>query len=568
MIKSLTLMIIGMVFFSLTFISVNAYEIQKIDNKIKITFPERTSPLNVGQYANSLGIDLKNLVNVKIKKYFGDADIELMQYVDVPYGKYYSCNCIEDVKTYPNGTEYTVLSCESCKKTIYKKELRPLDLNNLVIDDKTEIYEVFKGCKKFSKLKDGWGCSAWTDVNIIDKIKGATWWNQSWGKCKNITIHSASSINNFPLLIRLDSSKIDYSYTKDDGADIRFLNVGCGIDGETLPYEIEVWNESGESTIWVKVNISDGKTISVYYDNPLAYDNQNPSEVWKDYKGVWHFATKNNSVNSNEMTTIGSPTLQVSKVGYGYYFDGNDAFVSEFFNFTNNMTAEVIVKLDNISYHRGVYGQENSWVNSFYFYFSKYSGEGWQFIGGTSSSWLFVTYGSEFYGDYQFFVNEYLADSHSKVYRDNELNDSDYFSGHVVVDKNEPFNFGRRPTSGGEQYFHGVIDEIRFTQKSITAEWRNATFQNYYYTDSFLSFGEEENAPEENVTINITTSCDICREAPIKKQYCDGQNIITVRYRQSCSGESCVNITQTDVYECQYGCDNSTLTTLAVKSHF
>ncbi len=69
------------------------------------------------------------------------------------------------------------------------------------------------------------------------------WWDEDWLSRRQITLNNASSsenLINFPILVKLDSSSIDYSKTQNSGQDLRFVDA----DGSTeLSYEIETWNE-------------------------------------------------------------------------------------------------------------------------------------------------------------------------------------------------------------------------------------------------------------------------------------------------------------------------------------
>jgi hypothetical protein len=119
------------------------------------------------------------------------------------------------------------------------------------------------------------------------------WWNTDWSYCKKLTFdNSGQSENlvNFPVLVKLELSNFDYSKAKSNGSDLRF------IDDENLTelnYEIESWNSSGNSFIWVNVtNITAGSSsdhIWMYYGNSNASDGSNPEGVWDaNYVGVWH----------------------------------------------------------------------------------------------------------------------------------------------------------------------------------------------------------------------------------------------------------------------------------------
>ncbi|HZM64196.1 MAG TPA: DUF2341 domain-containing protein, partial [Candidatus Saccharimonadales bacterium] len=132
----------------------------------------------------------------------------------------------------------------------------------------------------------------------------------SWSNRRKITINnSASAVNltNYPLLIKINSSRIDYSKTQSAGQDLRFVDPSN--DNLVLPYEIEEFNETGDDYVWVKVpQIDAGSTtdyIWMYYGNGSASDGQDATNVWdSDYKVVQHLEeTSACSVTFTDSTT-------------------------------------------------------------------------------------------------------------------------------------------------------------------------------------------------------------------------------------------------------------------------
>lgn len=92
-------------------------------------------------------------------------------------------------------------------------------------------------------------------------------------------------LENFPLLVRLGAgiSGFSYSVFKQDGADILVTDS----NGEALPFELENWNPSGESRLWVQVpTVSEGTVIHVYYGSDAEVSQV--SGMWDGYVGVWH----------------------------------------------------------------------------------------------------------------------------------------------------------------------------------------------------------------------------------------------------------------------------------------
>ena len=162
---------------------------------------------------------------------------------------------------------------------------------------------------------------------------------QSWPYKRKLTFNNSSqseNLVNFPVLIKLNSSRIDYSNTQNSGQDLRFYDA----DGITLlAHEIESWNESGDSYVWVKVPQIDGSSsadyIWMYYGNDGASDGQDPNNVWdSNYQGVWHLdETSGDHADATSNGNDGTPEGNVIQNTTGYIggandFDGSDDAVS------------------------------------------------------------------------------------------------------------------------------------------------------------------------------------------------------------------------------------------------
>lgn len=177
-------------------------------------------------------------------------------------------------------------------------------------------------------------------VDILPTIKNIpitkyAWWNTSYNYFRTITINEDSissgiSINNYPMLVVINSTIGQYC---DEGKSIRFVDI---TNTTEYFYEIEKWNTSGNSFVWVNVtNIYDGFQMNMYYNNSNAEDNQNPTNVWdSDYIMVQHMdgddydtildSTSNNNDVVSESAT--SPSYQYESndiIGYAVDFKQN-----------------------------------------------------------------------------------------------------------------------------------------------------------------------------------------------------------------------------------------------------
>ncbi|MBP5511015.1 MAG: DUF2341 domain-containing protein [Kiritimatiellae bacterium] len=103
----------------------------------------------------------------------------------------------------------------------------------------------------------------------------------------------ATALDGFPVLIRLSESISGFSYADCDanGADLRFTDA----TGELLPHEIDTWDTSGESSVWVKVPTLSGTATAVhlYYGvgDPTTLPAVNARDVWTKYITVVHGGT-------------------------------------------------------------------------------------------------------------------------------------------------------------------------------------------------------------------------------------------------------------------------------------
>lgn len=125
---------------------------------------------------------------------------------------------------------------------------------------------------------------------------------------------SDGSISGLPVPVRLSTAISGFSY--DDITQTGSSKDLYFVDGENnvLPYEIEKWNEQGESIVWVRVPaFAAGAHIYMYYGGPAV--EQNAAAVWSGYTGVWHMAEDSGTVadatgNNLDAVPAGEDTTQ------------------------------------------------------------------------------------------------------------------------------------------------------------------------------------------------------------------------------------------------------------------
>ncbi|OGC79606.1 hypothetical protein A3K01_03050 [candidate division WWE3 bacterium RIFOXYD1_FULL_43_17] len=328
---------------------------------------------------------------------------------------------------------------------------------------------------------------------------------------------STEDLTNFPVLIKLNASRINYSRTQDLGQDIRFTDS----DGSTvLSYEIEKWDETGNSYVWVKVpSIPAGSTtdyIYMYFNDTLLSDGQSSENVWDiNHVGVWHL-DESSGTNIDDSTTNsndGSKTLETQPAytadgaaNGGHVFDGSNNIVSipddATFDLGNTMTIEAWVKPTTCATRETIIGRnDQSGVVQLEINYSScavgtiISGTYVSYTGInalTAGEWNHIVYTRNGTGaTHKIYVNG--------VEKSLVTNASNNYSNPTG-----PFEFGRR-TTAGSQRLTGTLDEVRMSNIVRPADWAEATYLTT--TDAFNTYGTEEAyVPDFNVSGEVTVS--------------------------------------------------------------
>ena len=94
-----------------------------------------------------------------------------------------------------------------------------------------------------------------------------------------------SSWTNFPVLVRLPES-VSSQLRSAGGTDLRVKDES----GAELPFEVETFDPTGTTFVWVKVPTLSSNTVLTVFFSGAANANNDPTAVWSRYAGVWHFA--------------------------------------------------------------------------------------------------------------------------------------------------------------------------------------------------------------------------------------------------------------------------------------
>ena len=128
----------------------------------------------------------------------------------------------------------------------------------------------------------------------------------------------SSELVDFPVLVRLSGAGIGgFRYTdfrQANGGDLRFSDA----DGNLIPHEIDTWNPSGESTVWVRVpSLTRTTQITAHYGCVRPVRALDAKSVWSNgYAGVWHLGESAPTLNESTGSSTGFASSSGSGITY------------------------------------------------------------------------------------------------------------------------------------------------------------------------------------------------------------------------------------------------------------
>ncbi len=324
---------------------------------------------------------------------------------------------------------------------------------------------------------------------------GEGWWDVAWARRRQLSLGNAGQsedLVDFPVLVRLDGTRIDYSRTLPGGADLRFLDA----DNTPLDFEIETWDPLGDSLVWVRVPtvdaLSDTDHIWMYYGNNAALDAQDPVGVWGlDHAAVWHMDFGTDSSAAGNHATVSGASSVLGRLGNAWSFDGLDDFLdvptSPSLELLGQATIEAWVQVANPDLNRAarILSKKTTWAAN--------AGYGLEYNPGQNK--LTLLGGG---GDFGRVLNLDLDSQWHHI-----VAVIDGTSGRMFVDGveragntsvsplavgTEPLRIGRR--SGGGDFWFGSLDEVRVSNVARSPSWIAAQYLSM--SDLFVTFGDEE----------------------------------------------------------------------------
>jgi hypothetical protein len=350
------------------------------------------------------------------------------------------------------------------------------------------------------------GALAW----LLAGSAQAAWYNASWGYRKTLTLNGSlvpAAQANYPVLVSFTDPHLGAN-TQVSGNDILFTAA----DGTTkLAHELESYTSpAGTIVAWVSVPaLASGSntTIYLYYGNPAAANQQNPTAVWgAGYRGVWHLkeaiggagAIKNSTANAGlDGTDVNNPTLHAAgQIDGAVGFDGTsdrriavtDPGAGSVLDFASGASVTlsawirpqtlsgfqaIVLKGDTATFGSGLnYGLQTA-NNQLFFSFST-SGSPFSYNNYTTSS-SGMTAGNWYYVTCTYTFGNAAS---AVLYVNGTPRAASWTSGNgnnAPLQSNDQLWLGDDDAS---ETFNGLVDEIRISNVVRSATWIQTEYNN------------------------------------------------------------------------------------------
>ena len=287
-----------------------------------------------------------------------------------------------------------------------------------------------------------------------------------------------STFADFPVLVRLPAAASALLQAA-DGTDLLVKNK----DGTVCPFEVDTFDPSGATLVWVKVpSLSANTELTVYLGGAANQDN-NPADVWSRYVAVVHGGTSiANSVAGGPAVTAGSSAVTASanagKVGGGINKSSNSSVGVNVANPSDTLANSGKFSISAWFKRSGNGGGDNGT------HILGASQQGW---GGSGFLWLqeqgkYISVAAP--GSHQWSSGQYTlpdgAWAHAAFVYESGVSLTSYFNGAQDQTKASPGNlvnsaatwtFGSYQNTASGDSFKGDMDELRIFNGVASGDW-------------------------------------------------------------------------------------------------
>lgn len=312
---------------------------------------------------------------------------------------------------------------------------------------------------------------------------------------KNLNLNG--DLLGFPLLLRLDSSKVDFDAIDSTTPLLVFLEDST----KALPFHITRWNRvQKQAEIWVRMDTlyaqNAAQSITLRWDESQKFPSPTgkPFSSKDGYLAAWHFDQGSNSfLDAGELGFDGNPNEvkdTMGSVGGGLWFDGTSSYVSIpgstvgplDITSADTITVSIWARLNRVNTSRFVFGKGASQFHLKYQYPSGWLYELRDVASLSERTWGLVPFDTTTDVDQWAYLSVVQRGASMQIYKNGEIVVDSATQGSSSENKymESTFEIGRRLKADAsfDQFFSGILDELHFSRVPRSSEWIRACYAN------------------------------------------------------------------------------------------
>jgi len=370
------------------------------------------------------------------------------------------------------------------------------------------------------------------------------WYNASWGHRIKITVQNTkvdADINNFPIYVDLNDLPASFhSNVKSDGGDIRVTKS----DGTTeVPREV-VFYDSGTDTgaLHFKGDILNSSDVDfyIYYGNAGASDyatdaTYGAENVWdSNYKAVWHLHESSGTQYDSTQYDSDFTTVSVTGQGSAGFLGGGNDLEQSSSNYMSEASANAnlaitsdltlsgwinVESLPSTNYECHVIDRDNTGGTRGY-HFGPFNDSGTLRIRFNINGGTWIEGNDSVLSDtgLSLATSYYIVCTHDAdgsppltVYVDGLEDGTQNSSSGSIGDSNVATVCGPR----GEQYYDGLVGELRISNTPRSATWVSTEYNNQSSPSTFYQVAAAAESPSASPSLSPSHSPSLSPSASV-----------------------------------------------------
>lgn len=308
-------------------------------------------------------------------------------------------------------------------------------------------------------------------------------------------------LEGFPLALKLDSSDLDFVAISPAEGRLRIWN---GDSTKILPMQVGRWDAVvAKAQLWVRLDSllpqNADQNLILVWDEEAVADDVAAGDVFTSADGfvaAWHFDDHVNTFGDMGPNGLhGDPvavTTDAGVVGQGLFFDGRSSYVSIpgseagplNIGYLDTAVFSIWVKIESAITSRFIFGK-----GTYQYYLKFLYPESWLFEVNDEQElayrhWYRVPFDTTQDSQRWWHLTVEQLGAKARFYRNGELITETASTGlnpdSLSRYTGSTFEIGRRlfPNDSGDQFFHGILDELHVSDRERSSEWVRLMYLN------------------------------------------------------------------------------------------